>query len=124
VRSRTFVMILLAVAFGALAIFAGQKYLDREASRFRSVQVVQKPAAPTQTIVVAALPLRFANEVTRQHLREIAWPEDAVPKAPSPRSRRSSTGARAASPSPRSSRTSPSSKRRSPDPASAARCRP
>jgi pilus assembly protein CpaB len=44
------------------------------------VQVVQKPAAPTQTIVVAALPLRFANEVTRQHLREIAWPEDAVPK--------------------------------------------
>ncbi len=73
-------MILLAVTFGALAIFAGQKYLDREASRFRSVQVVQKPATPTQTIVVAALPLRFANEVTRQHLREIAWPEDAVPK--------------------------------------------
>jgi pilus assembly protein CpaB len=73
-------MILLAITFGALAIFAGQKYLDREASRFRNVQVVEKPAMPTQTIVVAALPLRFGNDVTRQHLREIPWPEGAIPK--------------------------------------------
>jgi pilus assembly protein CpaB len=72
-------MILLAVTFGALAIFAGQKYLDRQASRLRDVHVVQKPA-PSQTIVVAALPLRFGHEVTRQHLREIAWPEGAIPK--------------------------------------------
>ena len=33
-----------------------------------------------QTIVVAALPLKFGVEVTRQHLREIAWPEGSVPK--------------------------------------------
>src|SRR5829696_4064058 len=73
-------MILLAVAFGALAIFAGQKYLDRQSSRLRDVQVVQKAPEPTQTIVVAALPLRFGNDVTKQHLREIAWPEGALPK--------------------------------------------
>jgi pilus assembly protein CpaB len=73
-------MILLAVTFGALAIFAGQKYLDRQSSRLRDVQVVQKAPEPTQTIVVAALPLRFGNDVTKQHLREIPWPESALPK--------------------------------------------
>ena len=72
-------MILLAVVFGAMAIFAGQRYLDRQSSRFREVQLVPK-AAPMQTIVVAALPLKFGVEVTRQHLREIAWPEGSVPK--------------------------------------------
>ena len=30
--------------------------------------------------MVAALPLRFGNDVTSQHLREIAWPEGALPK--------------------------------------------
>ena len=39
-----------------------------------------RKAAPTQTIVVAALPLKFGVEVTRQHLREIAWPEGSVPR--------------------------------------------
>jgi len=79
VRSKTVVMILLAVVFGAMAIFAGQRYLDRQSSRFREVQLVPKPA-PTETIVVAALPLKFGVEVTRQHLREIAWPEGSVPR--------------------------------------------
>lgn len=73
-------MILLAVTFGGLAIFAAQKYLDRQSSRLREVQVVQKPAVPTQTVVVAAMPMRFGQEVTRQHLREIAWLEGALPK--------------------------------------------
>jgi pilus assembly protein CpaB len=73
-------MIVLALTFGALAIFAGQKYLERQSSRLREVQVVQAAPAPTQTIVVAALPLRFGNDVTKQHLREIAWPEGAIPK--------------------------------------------
>ena len=63
-------MMLLAVVFGTMAIFAGQRYLDRQSSRFREVQLVPK-AAPTQTIVVAALPLKFGVEVTRQHLWQL-----------------------------------------------------
>jgi pilus assembly protein CpaB len=74
-------MILLAVVFGAMAIFAGQKYLERQASRFREVQVVAKtPEPPAQTIVVAAMPLKFGTEVSRQQLREIAWPAGKLPK--------------------------------------------
>ncbi|HVL72851.1 MAG TPA: Flp pilus assembly protein CpaB [Beijerinckiaceae bacterium] len=79
-RSKTIMMIVMAVVFGTMALFAGQKWLDRQSDRLREVQVVAKPAAPAQTIVVAAVPLRFGTELTRQHLREIAWPEGALPK--------------------------------------------
>ena len=78
-RSKSVMMIVMAVLFGAMAIFAGQKWLDRQSSRLRAEQVVVKPA-PTQTIVVAASSLRFGMEVTRQQLREISWPEGAMPK--------------------------------------------
>jgi pilus assembly protein CpaB len=80
VRSKTIMMIVMAVVFGTMALFAGQKWLDRQSNRLREVQVVAKPAAPAQTVVVAALPLRFGTELTRQHLREVAWPEGAAPK--------------------------------------------
>ena len=80
-RSRTLVMILLAVVFGAMAIFAGQKYLERQASRMKPVEVaVRMPEPPAQTIVVAAMPLKFGAEVSRQQLREIAWPAGRLPK--------------------------------------------
>jgi pilus assembly protein CpaB len=78
VRSKTLIMIGLALVFGVAAIFAGQKWLERQSSRLRPIQVVQKPVT-TATVVVAASPLRFGTELTRQHLREIAWPEGSVP---------------------------------------------
>ena len=116
-------MIVMAVVFGAMAIFAGQKWLDRQSSRLRAEQVVIKPA-PTQTIVVAASSLRFGMEVTRQQLREISWPEGAMPKGAyrkidevvDGKTRRVALAA--------SRRTSPSSPPRSPGPASAARSPP
>ena len=79
-RSKTLIMIGLALVFGAAAIFAGQKYLERQSSRLRPVEVAAPKAVATVTVVVAAAPLRFGTELTRQHLREVAWPEGAVPK--------------------------------------------
>jgi len=79
-RSKTIIMIALAGIFGVLAVVAGQKWLDRQAGqRLRDMQVVARPA-PVRTVVVAALPLRWGVEITRQHLREVAWPADAAPK--------------------------------------------
>ena len=80
-RSKT-IMVLLALVFGGLAIFAGQKYIERQSGRARHlVQVVERPA-PTQTIVVAAVPLKFGMELSRAHLREIAGPKAPSPAAP------------------------------------------
>lgn len=79
-RSKTLIMIALAGIFGVLAVVAGGKWLDRQAGqRLQQVQVIEKPVS-TRTLVVAALPLRFGMEVTRQHLREVPWPGEAVPR--------------------------------------------
>ena len=78
-RSSTIVMIGFAVLFGLLAVFIAQQWLNSQAEmRMRNLEANKKPVA-TQTIVVASKPLRFGNELGAMSLREIAWPEDAVP---------------------------------------------
>jgi pilus assembly protein CpaB len=79
VRKSTIVMVAFAVVFGLLAVFVAQSWLDNAAeSRLRSLKAQNKPVA-TRTIVVAAKPLRFGNELTAQHLREIPWPDTDLP---------------------------------------------
>jgi pilus assembly protein CpaB len=79
VRISTIVMIGFAVLFGLLAVFIAQSWLNSQADmRMRNLQANQKPVA-TQTIVVASRPLRFGAELGSSSLREISWPEDAVP---------------------------------------------
>lgn len=78
-RISTIVMIGFAVLFGLLAVFIAQSWLNSQAEmRMRNLQANQKPVA-TQTIVVASRPLRFGAELGSSSLREIPWPEDAVP---------------------------------------------
>jgi pilus assembly protein CpaB len=72
-------MIAFAVMFGLLAVFVAQSWLNSQAElRMRSLEANRKPAT-TRTIVVAAKPLRFGNELTSAQLREIAWPDAALP---------------------------------------------
>jgi pilus assembly protein CpaB len=79
VRSSTIVMIGFAVLFGLLAVFIAQAWLNSQAEmRARNLDAQKKPL-PTQTIVVAAKPLRFGAELGTMSLREISWPQDAVP---------------------------------------------
>jgi len=80
VRTSTIVMIAFAVVFGLLAVFVAQSWLNNQAElRMKSLEANKKPTV-TKTIVVAAKPLRFGNELSADVLREIAWPENAVPK--------------------------------------------
>jgi len=80
VRTSTIVMIGFAVLFGLLAVFITQSWLNSQAEmmRARNLQTNQKPIE-TQTIVVAAKPMRFGAELTTSSVREIAWPGDALP---------------------------------------------
>jgi pilus assembly protein CpaB len=80
VRISTFVMIGFAVLFGLLAVFVAQSWLNNQAdARMRSLQAQQGKPTETRTIVVAAKPLRFGNELTAQVLHEIPWSQDALP---------------------------------------------
>jgi pilus assembly protein CpaB len=79
VRTSTIVMIAFAVLFGLLAVFVAQSWLNSAAEqRLKSLEANKKPVT-TRTIVVAAKPLRFGMEVAAADLREIAWPEAALP---------------------------------------------
>jgi pilus assembly protein CpaB len=79
VRVSTIVMIGFAVLFGLLAVFIAQSWLNSQAEmRMRSLEANRKPIE-TQTIVVANRPLRFGAELGSSSLRELAWPENAIP---------------------------------------------
>jgi pilus assembly protein CpaB len=80
VRASTFVMIGFAVVFGLLAVFLSQAWLNNQsAQRLKSLEAQKTPTAPTSTIVVAEKPLRFGDELAASSLREVAWPEGALP---------------------------------------------
>ena len=78
-RTSTIVMIAFAVVFGLLAVFVAQSWLNSQAEqRMRSLEANKKPIK-ARTIVVASKPLRYGTELVAAQLREVAWPEDALP---------------------------------------------
>jgi pilus assembly protein CpaB len=80
VRLSTIVMIGFAAVFGLLAVFLAQGWLNSQAEmRARNLDARKKPLA-TQTLVVAAKPLRYGAELAAQSLREIPWPDAPLPE--------------------------------------------
>lgn len=78
-RTSTVVMIGFAVLFGLLAVFIAQSWLNSQAEmRMRSLEANKKEVV-TQTLVVASKSLRFGSELSASSLREMPWPENAVP---------------------------------------------
>jgi pilus assembly protein CpaB len=73
-------MIAFAVLFGLLAVFLAQTWLNNQADqRMRSLEAQRKAAPPARTIVVATKPLRFGDELSSAAIREMPWPENALP---------------------------------------------
>src|SRR3954462_4412544 len=72
-------MIGFAVLFGVLAVFVAQTWLNNQAElRAKNIEA-QKKLVATRTIVVASRSLRFGSELTSMNLREVPWPEEALP---------------------------------------------
>ena len=77
-RISAVLMIVVALVFGALAVFVAQSWLNSQNdARLRNAPapVVVK----TRTIVVATAPLRFGVELNAKNLREMPWPDNAIP---------------------------------------------
>jgi len=72
-------MVGIAVVFGLLAVFVAQGWLNYQAELSRKTVAPKPQAVATRTIVVAAGPLRFGAHVMPDNLREVAWPDDAIP---------------------------------------------
>src|SRR3954454_19886911 len=79
VRKNTIVMVGIAVVFGLLAVFVAQGWLNYQAEQSRKIaQPKSKPVA-TRTIVIAAGPMRFGTHVSADNLKEVTWPDEALP---------------------------------------------
>lgn len=78
-RGSTIVMIAVAAVFGVLSVFMAQSWLNRQADAHKRSLSENAKTIATRTVVVAKSPLRFGNPITPQVLREVAWPNDAVP---------------------------------------------
>jgi pilus assembly protein CpaB len=73
-------MIGFAVLFGLLAVFLAQIWLNNQADeRLKSIEAQRKAAPPARSIVVAGKPLRFGDELNSAALREMPWPDNALP---------------------------------------------
>jgi pilus assembly protein CpaB len=72
-------MLLVALVFGAAAVFFANQWLAS-----RSERVIVASASPTgpppETIVVAAVPLSFGAALKPENLREIPWPSGSLPE--------------------------------------------
>jgi pilus assembly protein CpaB len=76
-------MIGIAAVFGAISIFAADLWIKSEAGARTTEIAPPLPAVPEvefNTIVVATEPLRFGMPVDRSQLREIPWPQEALPQ--------------------------------------------
>src|SRR5262245_36206851 len=73
-RANSIIMVVLAIVFGVVAVVLANMWLASERSAFAKGSEV-----PRDTIVVAAVPLKFGDTLTADKLREIAWPAGAIP---------------------------------------------
>nr|WP_292471139.1 Flp pilus assembly protein CpaB [Mesorhizobium sp.] len=67
-------MIVLAGVFGVLAVVLANIWLANQRSAMARTEDVQR-----DTVVVAAVPLKFGDTLSADKLREVAWPSGAVP---------------------------------------------
>jgi pilus assembly protein CpaB len=78
VRASTIVMTGFAVVFGLLAVFIANTWLKNQAGQHVQAKAPQAEVS-MKTIVVAAQPLRFGAELTDASVKEVPWPENAIP---------------------------------------------
>lgn len=73
-RANTVIMIVLAGVFGVLAVVLANIWLANQRSAMARTEDL-----PRDTVVVAAVALKFGDALTSDKLREIAWPAGAAP---------------------------------------------
>jgi pilus assembly protein CpaB len=71
------IMLLLAFVFGTGAVFLTKIWLNNQQASL--ITPVEATATPTATIVVAAVPMRFGDQLQVDKLSEIPWPTGNVP---------------------------------------------
>jgi pilus assembly protein CpaB len=77
-RGNTLVMLIIALVFGAVAVFFANIWLNSQSNRPAQVATTAS-TVETSTIVVAARDLSFGEPLNAEVLREIPWPKSSIP---------------------------------------------
>jgi pilus assembly protein CpaB len=75
-RIGTVLMLVFAVIFGVGAVFLSNIWLE---NRQPVAAAVSADIQPEDTVVVAAIPLRFGDRLTEENTREIPWTASVLP---------------------------------------------
>jgi pilus assembly protein CpaB len=79
-RRGTLITLLVAIVFGAIAVFVARLWLDMQQESAKNAVVPEAPKIETSTLVVAGKNLVFGEPLIPEVLREIPWPADSVPE--------------------------------------------
>ena len=81
---RVFFMLGLAVLFGTVAVVAGNIWLNRQAALHAGNTAAPQELPVFETIIVAREPLRFGAVLSKDMLKEVPWPSEALPEGAFP----------------------------------------
>lgn len=77
-RPSSIIMLVVALALGISAALLSKVWLQAQVPRPQTA--VAAPKVDMGTVVIAAKSLRFGNRLARRSLREVEWPDKAIPE--------------------------------------------
>ena len=72
-------VLIVGIALAGGAVFLAKKYMN-EFQNQSAQTAEQAPAVPTTTVFVAERALRYGETLTKDAVRAVEWPLDAVPE--------------------------------------------
>ena len=76
-RPNSFIMLGLAVLCGGGAVLATKSWISNQ--QFSPISAVEARPSPNESVIVAAVPLRFGDKIEAEKLKTIAWPNGSLP---------------------------------------------
>jgi len=76
-----FGLVLIAgLGLAGFAAYMAQNYITQQQAALEAARAEAAPALPTVQVIVTREEMRFGQELTREALRAVTWPADAVPE--------------------------------------------
>ena len=78
-KTRAMVMLGLAFFLAVASVYMARNWIRTQISNVAQ-QEAPAPKIATKTVVVATAPISFGNQIRREHLRLVDWPEGSIPE--------------------------------------------
>lgn len=73
-------VLLVGIVLAGGAVYLAKDRIAQYQYANAKAQAALAQVVPTQTVYVAEVPLKYGQKLTREDVREVAWPENAIPE--------------------------------------------